>query len=116
MDVDWQIGRYIGSIYYGDNEKKSRWRKDVVKKDEGSATLPPAPSFSVGPQNNQAAQHAFRGLHGGKSEFNLLTGASDEAYNSVLGGNAHYYQELICCNDDFSMYEACFYFWFSSCL
>lgn len=54
----------------------------------------------------QAAEHAFRGLHGRRSNFNLVAGAVDESYQTVLGGNAFYYQSLVCRADDFSLHDA----------
>jgi len=54
---------------------------------------------------NQAAEHAFRGLHGRRSNFNLVAGAVDEGYQTVLGGNAFYYESLMCRADDFSLYD-----------
>jgi hypothetical protein len=36
----------------------------------------------------------------------MVCGATDDVYKSVLGGNAHYYQELVCRSDDFTVFEA----------
>lgn len=86
-------------------DKKCRWRKD--RKDAPAEVPAPSLALSVGPKENQAASHAFRGLHGRKSNFNLVDGAAvDTAYQKVLGGNAFYYQELVCRSDDFSIFEA----------
>eukprot|EP00931_Biecheleriopsis_adriatica_P115701 TRINITY_DN91466_c0_g1_i1.p1 TRINITY_DN91466_c0_g1~~TRINITY_DN91466_c0_g1_i1.p1 ORF type:complete len:344 (-),score=52.66 TRINITY_DN91466_c0_g1_i1:12-1007(-) len=90
-------------------EKKSRWRKDVkeLPQDKNEARkvcleqLAPAV-----PAENQAAAHAFRGLHGRKSNYSLIDSSVDSVYSAVLGGNAHYYQALVSEPDDFSTYEA----------
>lgn len=86
-------------------DKKCRWRKDRKDAPEKEAAgakvvLPAAPAV------NQAAELAFKGLHGAKTQFSLIAGATDNVYRSVLGGNAYYYQELLCRSDDFSIFEA----------
>jgi len=91
-------------------EKKCRWRKDKKEaRDEDQAAperkggvLPSAGVLS----ENLAAAHAFRGLHGVKTNFSLISGAADNAYHTVLGGNAHYYESILCDAHDFTLYEA----------
>ncbi|CAK0855462.1 unnamed protein product, partial [Prorocentrum cordatum] len=100
-------------------EKRCRWRKDKKEQPEHPASPEPpglaAPAAAAAsPQlgrpgaaaENFAAARAFQGLHGRKTDFALLTGAVDNAYQTVLGGNAFYYRELICKEGDFSMYES----------
>lgn len=95
-----------------DPGKKSRWRRSVAPeleaKDASKAgrwnrlsTLHPVKSIG-----NEAAAHAFRGLHGKKSNFSLVESAADRALSAVLDGNAHYYKALASEVEDFSTYEA----------
>ncbi|CAK9018624.1 unnamed protein product [Durusdinium trenchii] len=58
------------------------------------------------PSSNEAAAHAFRGLHGRKSDFSLLASASGATFSAVLDGNAHYYKALASELENFSTYEA----------
>mmetsp|Transcript_114266 Transcript_114266/g.318106 ORF Transcript_114266/g.318106 Transcript_114266/m.318106 type:complete len:330 (-) Transcript_114266:21-1010(-) len=86
-------------------ERKHRWRKD--RRDAPEQPPPPLVQASPSPlTENQAAAHAFRGLHGRRSDFSLVNGSVASAYQTVLGGNAFYYQALICRADDYSMHEA----------
>eukprot|EP00405_Crypthecodinium_cohnii_P009539 CAMPEP_0206443522 /NCGR_PEP_ID=MMETSP0324_2-20121206/14413_1 /ASSEMBLY_ACC=CAM_ASM_000836 /TAXON_ID=2866 /ORGANISM="Crypthecodinium cohnii, Strain Seligo" /LENGTH=396 /DNA_ID=CAMNT_0053911463 /DNA_START=126 /DNA_END=1317 /DNA_ORIENTATION=- len=100
-----------------DTDKKSRWRKDKRENsgaDQVSLGTSAAQPFEKTPlasklaslEENLAAKHAFRGLHGGRSEFSMVNGAVDKVYQSVLGGNAYYYQGVVCPSNDYSMYEA----------
>ncbi|CAE7507476.1 unnamed protein product [Symbiodinium natans] len=82
--------------------KKSRWRKDRMVDSEPSRVL----SLKTISAGNQAAEQAFLGLHGRKSNFNLLESAADSVYSSVLDGNAHYYKALVADAGDFSTYQA----------
>lgn len=85
--------------------KKSRWRKDR-REAPAKAEQPQMTELFATAAVNQAAELAFKGLHGAKTQFSLLAGATDNVYRSVLGGNAYYYKEHICRADDFSMFEA----------
>lgn len=94
-----------------DPGKKSRWRRSVGEPEAKEApkagrwnrltTLDPVKSIG-----NEAAAHAFRGLHGKKSNFRLVESATDRALSAVLDGNAHYYKALAPEVEDFSTYEA----------
>jgi len=89
-------------------EKKSRWRRSPEVKAEVSkgrwnrfSALDPVKN-----RDNEAASHAFRGLHGKKSNFSIVESATDRVLSAVLDGNAHYYKSLASEVDDLSTYEA----------
>jgi len=90
-------------------DKKCRWRKgkQQVTDNRGDSLATtisfPKPGFDT---DNQAASFAFRGLHGARTNFSMITGSTDEVYRSLLGDNAFYFQELLCRSDDFSMFNA----------
>jgi len=98
-------------------DKRQRWRKDRKEASEQQQQqqqqqqLRFLEGLSQGSSvqdsaGNQAAELAFRGLHGRRSNFNLVAGAVDEGYQTVLGGNAFYYQSLVCRHNDFSLHDA----------
>jgi len=90
-------------------DKRSRWRKDKgqdTKDSRGAQNMSLPLASRPGGAENKAAALAFRGLHGSRNDYSLISGATDDVYNTVLGGNAFYYEGLICNSDDPSMYEA----------